>query len=53
MHKVKVHEFGREPALPTCAICFWALGVESRHCEKDLQPRTEDWLIKIVISYQN
>ena len=24
-----------------------------RHPEKDLQPRTEDWLIKIIISYQN
>ena len=23
-----------------------------RDREKDLQPRTEDWLIKIIISYQ-
>ena len=22
----------------------WALNVGSRHCEKDLQPRTENWL---------
>ena len=53
--KLKVHELGREPALQTCAkyICFWALSVESSHCEKDLQTRTGDWFMKIVISYQN
>ena len=56
MHKLKVHGLGREPALLTCAKYMFLgarpLSVESRHCEKDLQPRTEDWLTKIVISYQ-
>ena len=41
--------------IPPPIMCRVALSDKmwSRHCEDDLQHRTEDWLIKVVISYQN